>query len=783
MRALGRTAWATLAVATGVLLAVLAFLFLRTQHFDEHQYQEHVTSLRLLKQLDAQSEVDVLRSRTGLVEDYDRLSGALGRTTVLLEQLRSRLEGEAHDERPQLMQRCEALHGILQEKAGLIERFKSDHSVLRNSLAYLPVAADEARVAIGEARRASSAARAHERIDDVLLASMLFSQRASRVKAAAIGVAVDELEALSLDLSGDAPARVHVFGTHARTILQEQVVVDGLLSLIAALPSDDAIDEIGNLLLNEQQRAQAQGETDRLYLLVLSTILVGLLLYAALRIVRSYALIRQSNEQLVEYGQGLEGLVAERVAELRDSEARMARLARYDSLTGLPNRHLFRDRLREAMARADRDERSMALMFVDLDHFKQINDSLGHVVGDGVLQAVAERLRETMRDGDTVARLGGDEFTIICEGLSSADNAMQVAAKVREALAPPLIVDGRDFTVSASIGIACHVPGSDDSDSLLRAADIAMYRAKDSGRNAYALFVPEMAVQVSKRVRMETLLRQALERGEFALVYQPKVDLASGRIAGVEALLRWNSAELGTVSPTDFIPLAEEMGLIVDIGEWVLGVACAQGAAWLCDGLPPLMMAVNLSPRELKDPRLIARIARVLRDSGFPAASLELELTEGVVMDDVKKNIETLTAIRALGVRLAVDDFGTGYSSLAYLSRLPIQTLKIDRAFIVPMVDDANATTLVATMVTLAHSLALQVVAEGVETAAQRNLLRTMGCDQMQGYLFSRPIAADALARLVRERDTMTAHRRLRPSKPARAARAARAVVSPSLSS
>ncbi len=760
MKVSGRTAWASLAIATGVLLAVLAFLFSRTQHFEEHEYQEHVASLRLLKQLDAQSEIDVLRSRTGLVQDYDRLTGALGRTTALLHQLRARLQGEAHDESPQLLRRCDALHEILTEKAGLIERFKSDHSVLRNSLAYLPVAADEARTAIGHGAPAlsPSATKARNEIDDLLLASMLFSQRASPEKAAEIGVSLGALEALARDLPDDAGAHVRMFCMHARTILQEQVTVDGLLSLIAALPSDDAIDEIGNLLLEEQQRAKVVGESDRRYLLVLSTILVGLLLYAAIRMVRSYALIRHSNEQLVEYGQGLEGLVAERVEELRDSEARMARLARYDSLTGLPNRHLFRDRLREAMARADRTGRPMALMFVDLDHFKQINDSLGHVVGDGVLQAVAERLRETMRDGDTVARLGGDEFTIICESLVDATSAMQIAAKVREALAAPLVVDGRDFTVSASIGIACHVPGSDDSDSLLRAADIAMYRAKDGGRNAYALFVPEMAVQVGKRIRMETLLRQALERGEFALVYQPKVDLATGRIAGVEALLRWHSDELGAVPPSDFIPLAEEMGLIVDIGEWVLGVACAQGAAWLREGLPSIVMAVNLSPRELKDQRLLDRIARVLRDSGFPAASLELELTEGVVMDNVKKNIETLTAIRALGVRLAVDDFGTGYSSLAYLSRLPIQTLKIDRAFVVPMVGDVNAMTLVSTMVTLAHSLALEVVAEGVETAAQRHLLRTMGCDQIQGYVFSPPVTADAVARLVREQTATMAH-------------------------
>ena len=525
--------------------------------------------------------------------------------------------------------------------------------------------------------------------------------------------------------------------------------------MIAALPSDEAIDEIGNLLAREQERANTLGERDRLCLAVFSTVLLGLLFYAGLRIVRTYAVIRQRNEQLLEYGQGLEGLVADRVVELRDSESRMARLARYDSLTGLPNRNLFCDRLGEAMERANRDEQWMALMFVDLDHFKQINDSLGHVVGDGVLQAVARRLCETMRDGDTIARLGGDEFTIICEGLTGPAAAAEVAAKIKAALAAPVSVDGRDLTISASIGIASHVPGSLDSEDLLRAADIAMYQAKDNGRNGFELFVPEMAVLVTKRIRMEALLRQALERDEFSLVYQPKVDLATGHIAGVEALLRWNNDELGSVPPCDFIPLAEDMGLIVDIGGWVLKAACAQGVAWLGQGLQPLIMAVNLSPRELKNHRLIDRIKTVLSESGFPASHLELELTEGVVMDDVKRNIETLTAIRALGVRLAVDDFGTGYSSLAYLSRLPIQTLKIDRAFITPMLDSRNATTLVSTMVTLAHSLGLEVVAEGVETHEQRSLLRSMRCDQIQGYVFSKPIQADALARLARSERVM----------------------------
>ena len=760
-----------LAVAIATVLVVLIVLFLRTRPIDERESQDQLTTLRLLKQLDAQAELDVLRSRTGLVEDYDRLTEALERTTGLFERVCTHLDARAHDELAQLMRGCAALDAIHRKKAGLIERFKSTHSVLRNSLAYLPFAAEEAERAIDERRRGSSSASssasagARTAVNDLLLASMLFSQHASRQQADAIGRALDGLAASSVRWSPDVVDRLRIFETHVRTVLREQGTVDELLNQIAAQPADKAIDDIANTLFAEQQHANLRGERDRHALLLLSTVLLALLSYAALRIVRNYAVIRQSNERLVQYGQGLEGLVADRVAELRDSEARMARLARYDSLTGLPNRHLFRDRLSDAMDRSNRDGRWMALMFVDLDRFKQINDSLGHVVGDGVLRAVAQRLRETMRDEDTVARLGGDEFTIICEGLSGPTCAGTIAAKVTAAFEAPLVVDGRDFTVSASIGVATHVPGSEDGDGLLRAADIAMYQAKDNGRNAFALFVPEMAVRLGKRVRMGMLLRHALDRGEFHLVYQPKVDLATGRVAGVEALLRWNNEELGPVSPAEFIPLAEEMGLIVEIGEWVLGVACAQGAAWRRDGLPSLVMAVNLSPRELKDFRLIDRIARVLRDSGLPPGSLELELTEGVVMEDVAQNIETLTAIRALGVRLAVDDFGTGYSSLAYLSRLPIQTLKIDRAFITQMLENRNATTLVSTMVTLAHSLTLEVVAEGVESDDQLCMLQSMGCDQIQGYVFSRPIAADDFVRLLRDEAAGTTGRAAAPAR------------------
>jgi diguanylate cyclase (GGDEF)-like protein/PAS domain S-box-containing protein len=452
---------------------------------------------------------------------------------------------------------------------------------------------------------------------------------------------------------------------------------------------------------------------------------------------------------IIYQGQSAVQMVVRDIAERKQAEARLTYLAQYDTLTCLPNRHLFRDRLTQAMVRAERDQQRMALLFVDLDRFKQINDSLGHAIGDAVLQAVAQRLRESLREVDTIARLGGDEFTIILERLAEPAHAAQVAEKIKAALAEPLRLDGREFNVSASIGIALHRWGDNDADRLLQAADIAMYRAKDAGRNACVLFAPDMAAQVNERVTLEGALRNALERGEFELHYQPKLDLDSGGIVGVEALLRWHSQTLGAVSPAKFIPVAEEMGLIVPIGDWVLRTACTQGRAWLQQGLAPLTMAVNLSPRQLRDPKLIDKIGSVLRESGFPAERLELELTEGLIMDNVAGNRDTLAAIRSLGVSLSIDDFGTGYSSLAYLAQLPVQTLKIDRAFIAALDDGPNAVALVTAIMTLAHSLKLSVVAEGVETAAQQDLLAQLQCDQIQGYFFSRPVPADALAAFV----------------------------------
>jgi len=434
--------------------------------------------------------------------------------------------------------------------------------------------------------------------------------------------------------------------------------------------------------------------------------------------------------------------ISEDITERKRAEEQLKHLAQYDSLTGLPNRNLFRDRLSLTMARARRSGRMLALMFLDIDRFKEINDSLGPTVGDEVLQATAGLLRQSLRDVDTIARLGGDEFTIIIENLAHADQASFVAQKIQKALADPLVTQGREIFVTASIGITLYPGDAADLDSLLQAADIAMYRAKEEGRNTYAFYAREMNARAVERLKMENLLRYAIERQELLLHYQPKVAVATGKIVGAEALCRWNSRELGRVPPSDFVPLAEKSGLIAPIGEWVLRTACSQSKAWQDEGLPPILMSVNLSPRQLRQKDLVEMVAAVLDDARLPAHLLELEITESMIMQESENVTAILRRLHELGIQLSVDDFGTGYSSLAYLKRFPVQKLKIDQSFVRDLTTDADDASIVKAVVVIAKSLGLKVVAEGVETQAQLAFLSKLECDEYQGYYFSEPVPA-----------------------------------------
>jgi len=436
------------------------------------------------------------------------------------------------------------------------------------------------------------------------------------------------------------------------------------------------------------------------------------------------------------------------ITERKRAQEQIQHQAYHDSLTGLPNRTLLRDRLHVALAHAHRQKQSLAVMFLDLDQFKLINDTLGHSLGDQLLRAVAERLLACVREDDTVCRIGGDEFVLILTGITRGEDAAKLAQKILDSLAKPMAVDGHELFITTSIGIGIYPNDGEEAETLLKNADSAMYRAKEMGRNNYQLFTPAMNARAVMRLSLESGLRRALEREELVLYYQPVLGIADSRIVGVEALVRWRHPERGLLEPSEFIPLAEDSRLIIPMGQWIVEQACRQARSWRDAGLPPLRMSVNLSARQFQRD-LIRMIHRALKDAGFEAQSLELEITESAAMQNVELTIGMLHGLRAMGVRIAMDDFGTGHSSLSYLKRFPIDTVKIDQSFVRDMTVDPYDAAIVSGVVDMAHSLRLKVVAEGVETEEQAAFLKGLRCDEMQGYLFSRPIPADAIAEIL----------------------------------
>jgi diguanylate cyclase (GGDEF)-like protein len=439
------------------------------------------------------------------------------------------------------------------------------------------------------------------------------------------------------------------------------------------------------------------------------------------------------------------------VTERRSMESKLAHQANHDPLTGLPNRALFNRRLSEALEWPHGGEPSshVAVLFLDLDHFKKTNDTLGHQAGDQLLTAVAWELRRTAREGDIVARLGGDEFTVLLQGIKCQDDAARVARRISETLEQPFRLGDHEVFLTTSIGIAIGEPGRDRPVDLLRNADIALYRAKDDGRARWAVYDPTLHAAAPERFSLESDLWRAAQRGEFRLCYQPQVELGSGRLIGMEALIRWQHPRRGLVSPAEFIPLAEETGLILQIGRWVLAEACRQAKEWQ-DRLPnPPGVTVNLSARQFRDPNLVNDVARVLRETGLQPSLLCLEITETVVMEQAESTVATLRNLKALGVQVAIDDFGKGYSSLSYLKRFPIDTLKIDKEFVGGLGRDAGDTAISKSVVSLAHAFGLRVVAEGIERMEQLRQLRTLGCELGQGYFFSAPLTSDAAEQLI----------------------------------
>jgi diguanylate cyclase (GGDEF)-like protein len=423
-----------------------------------------------------------------------------------------------------------------------------------------------------------------------------------------------------------------------------------------------------------------------------------------------------------------------------DKEERLKYLAYYDVLTGLPNRNLLTDRLAQGIAHCKRFNTTAAVLFVDLDNFKWINDSLGHSAGDRLLKAMGKRLTDCTRDGDTVARLGGDEFVIVLPGQTDRQVTTHILDRILESVRQPFKSQSGEFHIGCSIGVALYPQDGHDVDTLLKHSDAALYRAKESGRNTFRFYEEKMNAKLNERLTLETNLRRALARDEFFLHYQPQIDLRTGRLVGVEALLRWTNGELGDVPPAKFIAIAEESDLILAIGTWVARCACRQNKAWQDAGLPPILMSVNVSARQFRAPGLSEILGTILSETGLPPHYLGLELTESAVMHDSQDAIATMQALTAMGLDLSIDDFGTGYSSLSYLKKFPISTLKIDRSFVRDIPRDSDDTAIAQAIITMGHSLGLKVIAEGVETLDQANFLRVQNCDIAQGYYYSKPV-------------------------------------------
>lgn len=463
---------------------------------------------------------------------------------------------------------------------------------------------------------------------------------------------------------------------------------------------------------------------------------------------QNLALIEEEGRKFVE-GTAFD-ITARRLAE-----EQIAYQSNYDALTGLPNPNLLRERLEVALTQSERAARHVCVAFLDLDHFKAINDTLSHRVGDQLLQLIAYRLQNCLREYDTVARLGGDEFTVILQHVKSRDDASHIASKLLQSIREPFLLEGREFFMTASMGLAVSGAHGTDAETLLRNADVAMYRAKDSGRNTFEFFGQASGDHAAERFELENDLRRALQRGELRLHFQPQIDSTTNRILCMEALLRWYHPTRGLIPPATFIPIAEEVGLIIPIGEWVLEQACSEAAAWRRDHGWDLRVAVNLSPRQFHQKDLPEMIARVLEKTGLPADYLEIEITESNAMQNPEMAIKTLSFLKAMGLRISIDDFGTGYSSLSHLRRFPIDSLKIDQSFVRDIETNENDAAIVSAVIAMAHKLRLTVIAEGVETEQQSKFLRSQQCEQMQGFLFSKPKPVEDLHELMASQESL----------------------------
>ncbi|WP_240794527.1 EAL domain-containing protein [Azoarcus sp. DD4] len=832
-------------------MALLGWLFSQADAVTSDDNQRYGRDLRQLLNIDSDLNAAVLASGNGLYRDFD----AVTRGTLALSDIGTALQRTPGflDERDRnaLDREVVELRRLTARKAELVDHFKRETAVLRNSLSYFPAETD---ALIDDGMLPPPLSR---RVGIFARTVMTHALNGDPALSRTVAQRLDALVAASRELPPPLAARLANLLAHARIVLERKPTLDALTRDILELPTTARGESLIRAYAAGYQRAAERAHTYRVLLFVVALALAGYLALAILRLQRASLALAGANRKLEErietlrltqselhlyanvFTNASEGMaitdaearivavnpaftditgysieeiggktpavlssgrqdaafyrkmwttLARRgqwqgeiwnrrrsgeiypewlsitavrsetddishyigifsdITDRKESEARIRHLAHHDALTGLPNRLLLQDRLAQAILQARRGERHAAVLFLDLDRFKTINDTLGHEVGDGLLRQVTQRCLAAVRETDTVARQGGDEFVIVLPDLEHPQDAGIIARKILGTLAQPCRLGMHELTVTGSIGIALYPGDGNNASMLLRNADAAMYRAKADGRNGFQFYAADMNTHSLGELLLEHQLRGALDRDELRLYYQPKVDAADGSLRGCEALLRWQHPDLGLLSPGRFVPAAEESGLIVPIGEWVLRETCRQLRAWLDAGLTPVPVAVNLSGQQFAHQDIVALVRDVLAEHRLPARLLELELTETMLMRDVDRTIATLAELRDMGVTLAIDDFGTGYSSLAYLRQFRVNTLKIDRSFVHDIRPGGSDGKIATAVIALAHNLGLQVTAEGVETAAQQHFLARHGCDHLQGFLFGQPEQADVLA-------------------------------------
>jgi diguanylate cyclase (GGDEF)-like protein len=713
-----RSGIAATVVTLGVVL-LLSLVAVKMQSLDFQEHSQYDTRLVHLKELDARQNADVLESRFELAISYDALVADLVNLKLTESELQTAPAFVDAGARVEISQLLASHAQAVDAKAALVERFKTENAILRNSLHYLPVL-------YSELAPATTVDRAPFGVSEIVRDALLYNLNGDPAIARAVRARVDLMASSSLGDGSPAAYQLRTLAAHVGIILASKPVLDGLVEEIVAVPTRPRAEALEAAYAREYGRALGWANLYRLLLLALAVILLACTVYILVRLRRA----------TVERNAATTALVARQLA--------LQYQAHHDGLTDLPNRTLLHERLEDGVAAARDAGRPMALLIMDLDRFKEVNDTLGHHAGDALLREVAARLRVARRAGDTVARLGGDEFAILLP--NATENAARArATRLLADLAQPFIVEERVLEIGASIGIALYPEHGADAETLLRHADVALYVAKRENRGSI-LYSPEQDLHSATRLGLTGALRRAIETGELVLHYQPIIEHLTRRVSGVEALVRWQHPLQGLLLPDHFIPLAEETGLIDLLSRWVLDAALQQCCAWRRDGLD-LPVSVNLSMRNLQDQRLPESIAPLLTTYGVPPGWLTLEITESAVMADPERALGVLGQLRALGVRVAIDDFGTGYSSLAYLKRLPVDQLKIDRSFTLNVCVDRSDLAIVRSVIELGHQLDLQIVAEGVEDEESWKVLLDLGCDEALGYFFSRPLPAAALVR------------------------------------